>query len=363
MLSVGCSSGEEAYTLAIVGRARRCRDQDWTVSVLGLDANPAMLRRAARGRYSAWSLRETPDAVRETCFHPSDGLYEVDARIRAAVTFRQHNVTEDDPALWHAGQYDVIFCRNLLMYLTPGAAAALIRRMTRRWRPAATCSSGTPTRSAAGPDGLEPRPSHSHVLLPPAAPPRRPPPVHPPGRPPVGTAPPPAPPRARTPCTRILALMHEERFAEALRVIEDEPDRGAGPADRLTARGAAGPGRAGWTRPRPWSARCSTPTGCTPTPTTCSGSAWRAAGSVDGAIGQYRLAAYLDPAFAMPRLRLGLLARRRGDDRDAAAELDRALHLLRGERDERIVLFGGGFGRIALTALCRAELDACAVRR
>jgi chemotaxis protein methyltransferase CheR len=84
---------------------------------------------------------------------------------------------------------------------------------------------------------------------------------------------------------------------------------------------------------------------------------------VDGAIGQFRLAAYLDPAFGMPRLRLGLLARRRGDDRDAAAELDRALLLLRDERDERIVLFGGGFGRAALTAVCRAALSADAVRR
>jgi chemotaxis protein methyltransferase CheR len=85
--------------------------------------------------------------------------------------------------------------------------------------------------------------------------------------------------------------------------------------------------------------------------------------AVDVAIGHYRLAAYLDPAFAMPRLRLGLLARRRGEDRTAAVELERALHLLRDERDDRIVLFGGGFGRITLTALCRAELDASGARR
>ena len=81
------------------------------------------------------------------------------------------------------------------------------------------------------------------------------------------------------------------------------------------------------------------------------------------AVVQYRTAAHLDPTFAMPRLRLGVLARRRGDTRAAAAELDRALLLLRGETDERITLFGGGFGRAALTALCRAELDACEVRR
>jgi chemotaxis protein methyltransferase CheR len=65
----------------------------------------------------------------------------------------------------------------------------------------------------------------------------------------------------------------------------------------------------------------------------------------------------------MPRLRLGLLARRRGENRIAGPELDRALTLLRQERDERIALFGGGFGRIALTALCRTELDACGAYR
>jgi chemotaxis protein methyltransferase CheR len=84
--------------------------------------------------------------------------------------------------------------------------------------------------------------------------------------------------------------------------------------------------------------------------------------TVDVAIGHYRLAAHLDPAFAMPRLRLGLLCRRRGDDRAASDELERALPLLRDEREERIVFFGGGFGRTSLTALCRTERDACGVR-
>jgi chemotaxis protein methyltransferase CheR len=84
--------------------------------------------------------------------------------------------------------------------------------------------------------------------------------------------------------------------------------------------------------------------------------------SVDVAIGHYRLAAYLDPAFAMPRLRLGLLARRRGDRAAAVVELDRAAYLLRAERDDRLAMFGGGFGRIALTTLCRTELAAAGGR-
>jgi chemotaxis protein methyltransferase CheR len=87
------------------------------------------------------------------------------------------------------------------------------------------------------------------------------------------------------------------------------------------------------------------------------------AGAPDTAVEQYRAAAYLDPGFALPRLRLGQLARRIGDERAAAGELGRALALLAEEDDLRILLFGGGFGRIALTVLCRAELDACGARR
>jgi chemotaxis protein methyltransferase CheR len=69
-----------------------------------------------------------------------------------------------------------------------------------------------------------------------------------------------------------------------------------------------------------------------------------------------RHAADLDPYFAMPRLHLGLLARRTGDHAAARRELARAFALLPGEQAARLLLFGGGFGRDALRALCQAEL-------
>jgi chemotaxis protein methyltransferase CheR len=192
---------------------------------------------------------------------------------------------------------------------------------------------------------------------------------------------------------RVLTLVRDDRFTEALALLETEPVEtgrvGAGPVGTgRVGTGPAGTGPAG-TGP--------TGTGPQPRDLLLYGTLLAHAGrlddaeiacrrlldvdglcadahhllavclegdaSVDVAIAHYRLAAYLDPAFAMPRLRLGLLSRRRGDDRVAGPELDRALHLLRQERDERIVLFGGGFGRVALTALCRAERDACGVRR
>ena len=357
LLSVGCSSGEEAYTLAVVARQAQ-PDPSWVISVLGVDANPAVLRRAAAAHYSAWSLRETPDAVRSTYFHKHDGSYEVAGEIRRLVRWQRHNVADDDPQLFQSGRYDVIFCRNLLMYLAPETHAALIRRMTGALAPGGYLFLGHTDSLGSRPEGLETQHTHSTFYY------RRPevpgiaaptsrlsvPDVHVPEIPVV------PPPVAGGDQERTLRLIHEERFAEALAAID-----GSGPRDGLM-RGVvlAQSGRVPDAEAE--ARRLVDADGLDADAHHLLAMCTEATAGPEAAQ-QYRLAAYLDPAFAMPRLRLGLLTRRRGDHRAAAAELDRAMHLLRDERDERIVLFGGGFSRIALTQLCRAELDACGARR
>ena len=84
------------------------------------------------------------------------------------------------------------------------------------------------------------------------------------------------------------------------------------------------------------------------------------AGDSRGATDRDQRAAHLDPAFAMPRMHLGLLARRAGNREAAQRELSQAIVLLQREDASRLLLFGGGFSRDALLALCRAELQACA---
>jgi chemotaxis protein methyltransferase CheR len=74
-----------------------------------------------------------------------------------------------------------------------------------------------------------------------------------------------------------------------------------------------------------------------------------------------RVAAHLDPSFAMPRLHLGLLARRDGDRTTARNEFAQALSLLRREEASRLLLFAGGFSREALMALCETSLRECGV--
>ncbi|HEU4348225.1 MAG TPA: CheR family methyltransferase [Actinoplanes sp.] len=357
LLSVGCSSGEEAYTLAIVARAAR-PDPDWIISVLGVDTNPAVLRKAAGARYSAWALRETPDEVRQRWFHPRDAAYEVNAEIRRTVRWKQYNVADEDEHLWRPGQFDVIFCRNLLMYLTPAATGTLVRRMTLALAPGGYLFLGHTDSLGSRPDGLESRHSHSafYYRRPDAASatpaPRT-------GRPVAIGQLAPRPP-AGDAYQRILGLVNQERFAEALAEVERAAP--AEPRDRLLHGVLLA--QAGRLDAAESVARGLIDTdGLYADAHHLLGVCLEGGAAMDDVIAQCRLAAYLDPYFAMPRLRLGLLARRRGDHRAAAAELDRALHLLRDERDDRIVLFGGGFGRIALTTLCRSELDACGVRR
>jgi chemotaxis protein methyltransferase CheR len=78
-----------------------------------------------------------------------------------------------------------------------------------------------------------------------------------------------------------------------------------------------------------------------------------------GAVEHDQVAVYLDPGFAMPHLHLGILARRVGEKATARRELARALALLAGEDSARLLLFGAGFSREALGALCRAEIVGC----
>jgi chemotaxis protein methyltransferase CheR len=354
LLSVACSSGEEAYTLAIVARQVR-PDPDWIVDVLGIDANPAMLRKAETGWYAPWSLRETPDAVRRRWFRHGDGGFQVIDEVRRLVRFRQHNVASEDEQLWRPAQYDVIFCRNLLMYLTPEVAARLVTRMTDALVPGGYLFLGHTDSLGSAPPGLELRHTHHSFYY----------------RRSGGPAPSPcaeSPPAVAPPLTeedvynRALSLLREEKFGEALDLIT------AGLPGRPQTRDVllhgvllAQAGRL--TDAMTLARRLIDENGLHADAHQLLALCLEDATDTGEAISQYRLAAYLDPSFALPRLRLGQLARRRGDDRAAAAELERALELLPHEHEERIAMFGGGFGRISLTVACRSELDACGAHR
>lgn len=127
--SAGCSTGEEAYTLAILLDRLMPDLKEWNITILATDFNPEFLRKAAQGVYGEWSFRDAPGWLRERYFTKSgDGRFEIHPRIRKMVTFSYLNFVDDVyPSLSNnTSAMDVIFCRNVLMYFTAQRAKQVV---------------------------------------------------------------------------------------------------------------------------------------------------------------------------------------------------------------------------------------------
>jgi chemotaxis protein methyltransferase CheR/two-component system CheB/CheR fusion protein len=113
----GCASGEETYTLAIIlaevlgdHRARH------PVRIIGTDLNPEALDMARAGVYRQTSFREMDEALRERYFSRKGQHFEVGQILRDMVEFEQRDVLTGAPAV-HSGGFDLVSCRNLLIYM------------------------------------------------------------------------------------------------------------------------------------------------------------------------------------------------------------------------------------------------------
>ena len=133
LLSAGCASGEEAYSLRILLHERFPQLADWRVEVVGVDLSEAALERARAGEYNAWSLRATSDARRRANFTAAGKLFRLRPAARAGVEFQRGNLLAPAPA----GElpYDVIFCRNVLIYFSEQAMREAVARLMARLAP------------------------------------------------------------------------------------------------------------------------------------------------------------------------------------------------------------------------------------
>ena len=127
--SAGCSTGEEAYTIAMLLDGLIPDLKDWNVTILATDFNPKFLCKAAQGVYGEWSFRDAPSWLRGRYFTGrKDGRYEILPRIRKMVAFSYLNFADDVyPSLSNnTGAMDIIFCRNVLMYFTSQRAKQVV---------------------------------------------------------------------------------------------------------------------------------------------------------------------------------------------------------------------------------------------
>lgn len=114
--SAACSTGEEPFTLAmLLHRSLGVRIADWNIEILGTDISEKALGVAQKGVYTNYALRSTPALIKDRYFKADGHNFVLSDSIRELVNFERHNLKDRLAAKRH-GTWDVIFCRNVLIY-------------------------------------------------------------------------------------------------------------------------------------------------------------------------------------------------------------------------------------------------------
>ncbi len=124
----GCSSGQEAYSLAMSFADEKLRWAGWQIEIVGTDLSKAAIARAKAGTYSQFEVqRGLP--VMQMIRHFDElggGDWRISEALRRQVRFEARNITDKPPA---PGRFDIILCRNLLLYFAPEMRRLAFNRM------------------------------------------------------------------------------------------------------------------------------------------------------------------------------------------------------------------------------------------
>jgi chemotaxis protein methyltransferase CheR len=125
--SAGCSTGQEVYSLAMLFAENPEEWRGWTVDILGTDVSTSCIDRARAGSYSQFEVQRGLGINQmikwfEEC---ADGWRAVEP-LRKPVRFQVHNLLEPAP---HPGGFDIVLCRNVLLYLSPDKKALAFERL------------------------------------------------------------------------------------------------------------------------------------------------------------------------------------------------------------------------------------------
>jgi chemotaxis protein methyltransferase CheR len=133
--SAGCSTGEEAYTVAILLRELVPASANWDIKVLATDVSTRALAAAKNARYAERSfvMTDALDLSRWFVLDANDGAWVVRDEVRALVEFAHHNLVTDPPP-FDPDQVDLILCRNVTIYFDRETTRQLMKRLHGRLR-------------------------------------------------------------------------------------------------------------------------------------------------------------------------------------------------------------------------------------
>jgi chemotaxis protein methyltransferase CheR len=114
--SAGCSTGQEAYSLAMIFAQDLVRWGGWTIDILATDVSSSVIDRARAGIYTQFEVQRGL-GVKEMLrwFSEADDGWRIAEPLRRDVRFQVHNILEPAPS---PGQFDIVLCRNVLLYLS-----------------------------------------------------------------------------------------------------------------------------------------------------------------------------------------------------------------------------------------------------
>lgn len=382
-LSAGCATGEEPYSIAMVLEEERAEGRPWNVAIEGVDLNPEALEKARAGVYTDWSLRALDEVRKQRFFTQSAKQWKLREAVKKNVSFRAGNLVAMHEI---GGEFDVIFCRNVLIYFSHEGIVRAIDGLCRLLRPGGYLFLGPAETLRGVSRSFALCHTHDTFYY-----------RHPEKGGAVKGQPPVAAPsvmenvpamgvdtewfdaiqrsmervaamsssRKKTksavagvvvnPMEKLLALAAQERHAEALEEFLGLPEeiRSSEPGQVVHASLLAQMGRRkeaeqlcrGVLAQNAMSAEAHYVLAMTVDPA-----------NVSQTMEHAETAAYLDEGFAMAQLQAGLLYLKKRDKERAKKALERAVRAFAHEDARRITLFGGGFSREGLRSVCEAEL-------
>lgn len=125
--SAACSTGEEPYTLAMILAEQGIRNAD----VLATDIDENVLAKARIGEYPERSVRDVPPHYMRKYFVEADGVFRIDESLKRMIRFRKGDLLSDR----FESDYDLIICRNVMIYFTEPAKAELYHKFARALKP------------------------------------------------------------------------------------------------------------------------------------------------------------------------------------------------------------------------------------